>query len=104
MEDATSVSTIAVTAAVGAVVLLFILLCNIGRKAQSEKGIKFAPSFVSNRISAQTFSANLYVIATLTYLHFSWADLELPKQLTSTSCTHFGQLLTTLLEYAVRET
>lgn len=37
MEDATSVSTIAVTAAVGAVVLLFILLCNIGRKAQSEK-------------------------------------------------------------------
>ena len=46
MEDVSSVPAIAVTAAVGAVVLLFILLCNIGRKSQSEKGDKICACFV----------------------------------------------------------
>ena len=43
-EADTSVPVIAVTAAVGAVVLLFVLLCNVTRKVSSEED---EPGFIN---------------------------------------------------------
>ena len=62
MEDASSVSAIAVTAAVGAVVLLFILLCNIGKKSQNEKGKIFSVKVSSQYSSALENDTNRMLI------------------------------------------
>ena len=67
MENATSVPAIAVTAAVGAVVLLFILLCNIARKPQEEKGsyliafLRDSLQFVSALPIISCFSAATFI-------------------------------------------